>query len=74
MLWEQVPTISVFRDDTASFIDDLPADTISNAAGDRNYVRAQLLAPEAQLRGRMGRRLRRQWVDMVGLSLPSSLS
>ncbi len=74
MPWEQVPKISVFWDNTAAFIDHPPADAISNAAGDRNYVGAQVLAPGAQLKGRMGRRLRQQWVDMVGLSLTSSLS
>ncbi len=37
----------------AAFIDDPPADPISNAAGDRGYVCAQVLAPGAQLRGGM---------------------
>ena len=45
MRWEQVPTISLFLNNTAAFIHDLPADSISNAAGDNNYVRVQVLTP-----------------------------
>ncbi|MEA2496894.1 MAG: hypothetical protein QOJ29_4805 [Thermoleophilaceae bacterium] len=45
MRWEQVPEIPLFLDNTAAFIHDLPADAISNAAGDSNYVRVQLLTP-----------------------------
>ncbi len=35
MRWERVPDIPLFRDNTAAFIHDLPADSISNAAGAR---------------------------------------
>jgi phenylpyruvate tautomerase PptA (4-oxalocrotonate tautomerase family) len=45
MRWEQVPEIPLFQDNTAAFIHDLPADAISNAAGDSNYVRVQVLTP-----------------------------
>src|SRR6266853_1020907 len=45
MRWEQVPEISLFTDNTAAFIHDLPAEAISNAAGDSNYVRVQVLTP-----------------------------
>jgi phenylpyruvate tautomerase PptA (4-oxalocrotonate tautomerase family) len=45
MRWEQVPVISLFANNTAAFIHDLPADSISNAAGDSNYVRVQVLTP-----------------------------
>jgi phenylpyruvate tautomerase PptA (4-oxalocrotonate tautomerase family) len=45
MRWEQVPEIPLFLDNTAAFIHDLPADAISNAAGDSNYVRVQVLTP-----------------------------
>jgi phenylpyruvate tautomerase PptA (4-oxalocrotonate tautomerase family) len=45
MRWEQVPVISLFLNNTAAFIHDLPADSISNAAGDSNYVRVQVLTP-----------------------------
>jgi len=45
MRWEQVPELPLFFDNTAAFIHDLPADAISNAAGDTNYVRVQVLTP-----------------------------
>ena len=45
MRWEQVPEIPLFQDNTAAFIYDLPADAISNATGDSNYVRVQVLTP-----------------------------
>ena len=49
MRWEQVPDISLFRNNTAAFIHDLPADSLSNAAGDGNYVRVQVLTPVSVL-------------------------
>jgi phenylpyruvate tautomerase PptA (4-oxalocrotonate tautomerase family) len=45
MRWEQVPEIPLFLDNTAAFIHDLPGDAISNAAGESNYVRVQVLTP-----------------------------
>jgi len=45
MRWEQVPPIALFSDNTAAFVHDLPADSISNAAGANNYVRVQVLTP-----------------------------
>src|ERR1700693_6088843 len=45
MRWEDVPEIPLFLDNTAAFVHDLPADAISNAAGDSNYVRVQVLTP-----------------------------
>ncbi len=45
MRWEQVPSISLFRNNTAAFIHDVPADSLSNVAGDSNYVRVQVLTP-----------------------------
>src|SRR5256712_12030392 len=45
MRWEKVPAISLFKDNTAAFIHDLPADSLSNVAGDSNYVRVQVLTP-----------------------------
>jgi phenylpyruvate tautomerase PptA (4-oxalocrotonate tautomerase family) len=45
MRWEQVPEISLFKNNTAAFVHDLPADGISNATGDSNYVRVQVLTP-----------------------------
>jgi phenylpyruvate tautomerase PptA (4-oxalocrotonate tautomerase family) len=45
MRWEQVPEISLFKNNTAAFVHHLPSDAISNAAGDSNYVRVQVLTP-----------------------------
>ena len=45
MKWEQVPNLALFRNNTAAFIHELPADSLSNVAGDSNYVRVQVLTP-----------------------------
>lgn len=45
MKWEAVPPIPLFKDNTAGFVHDLPADAISNVTGDSNYVRVQVLTP-----------------------------
>jgi phenylpyruvate tautomerase PptA (4-oxalocrotonate tautomerase family) len=45
MRWEKVPEIALFLDNTAAFIHDLPADALSTARGDNNYVRVQVLTP-----------------------------
>jgi len=40
---EQVPDIPMFRQNTAAFIHDLPADSLSNVDGDSAHVRVQVL-------------------------------
>ena len=45
MRWEKVPPLALFKNNTAAFIHELPSDAISNAAGDGNYVRVQVLTP-----------------------------
>jgi phenylpyruvate tautomerase PptA (4-oxalocrotonate tautomerase family) len=45
MRWEQVPPISLFSNNTAAFVHDLPAGSLSNANGDSSYVRVQVLTP-----------------------------
>ena len=40
---EQVPDIPMFRQNTAAFVHDLPADSLANVNGDTNYVRVQVL-------------------------------
>jgi phenylpyruvate tautomerase PptA (4-oxalocrotonate tautomerase family) len=45
MRWENVPPISLFKNNTAAFVHELPQGAISNAAGDTNYVRVQVLTP-----------------------------
>jgi phenylpyruvate tautomerase PptA (4-oxalocrotonate tautomerase family) len=49
MRWEQVPEIPLFADNTAAFINDLPAEGISTASGANNYVRVQVLTPAGVL-------------------------
>ena len=49
MRWEGVPEIPLFRDNTAAFVHDLPAEAISNAAGAGDYVRVQVLTPAGVL-------------------------
>jgi phenylpyruvate tautomerase PptA (4-oxalocrotonate tautomerase family) len=43
MAVEEVPDIAMFRQNTAVFIHDLPADAISNVDGGSDYVRVQVL-------------------------------
>jgi len=45
MRWEKVPDLAMFRNNTAAFVHDLPADAVSNVSGDSNYVRVQVLTP-----------------------------
>jgi phenylpyruvate tautomerase PptA (4-oxalocrotonate tautomerase family) len=45
MRWEKVPDLAMFRNNTAAFIHDLPAEAVSNVAGASNYVRVQVLTP-----------------------------
>src|SRR5438132_4452391 len=41
----KVSYISLFTNSTAAFVHDLPTDSLSNVAGDANYVRVQVLTP-----------------------------
>ena len=43
MTIEHVPDIPMFRKNTAAFIHELPADSLSNVDGDSSYVRVQVL-------------------------------
>jgi phenylpyruvate tautomerase PptA (4-oxalocrotonate tautomerase family) len=43
MAVEGVPDIPMFRKNTAAFVHDLPAGSLSNVDGDENYVRVQVL-------------------------------
>jgi phenylpyruvate tautomerase PptA (4-oxalocrotonate tautomerase family) len=49
MRWEKVPELPLFRKNTAAFVHDLPADSLSNVDGDGNYVRVQVLTPAGAL-------------------------
>ena len=46
---EAVPDIPMFRKNTAAFVHDLPAGTLSNVDGDSNYVRVQVLTNQGAL-------------------------
>jgi phenylpyruvate tautomerase PptA (4-oxalocrotonate tautomerase family) len=43
MTIEEVPKIPMFRQNTAAFVHELPADSLSNVDGDSTYVRVQIL-------------------------------
>jgi phenylpyruvate tautomerase PptA (4-oxalocrotonate tautomerase family) len=43
MTIEQVPNIPMFRRNTAAFVHELPADSLSNVDSDSTYVRVQVL-------------------------------
>ena len=45
MKWEKVPRLPLFLKNTAAFVHELPATSISNVDGDSNYVRVQVLTP-----------------------------
>jgi len=49
MTVEQVPDIPMFRQNTAAFVHELPADCLSNVDGDSNYVRVQVLTNSGAL-------------------------
>ena len=49
MRWEKVPELPLFRKNTAAFVHDLPAGSISNVDGDGSYVRVQVLTPAGVL-------------------------
>ncbi len=46
---EGVPDIPMFRKNTAGFVQELPAGTLSNVDGDENYVRVQVLTNKGAL-------------------------
>jgi phenylpyruvate tautomerase PptA (4-oxalocrotonate tautomerase family) len=76
MTIEQVPDIPMFRQNTAAFIHDLPAGSLSNVDGDGRYVRIQVLTNAGALdRGKqlaMVERLTNIAADAAGdLSLTS---
>jgi len=49
MRWEKVPDLPLFRKNTAAFVHDLPAGSISNVDGEGDYVRVQVLTPAGVL-------------------------
>jgi len=49
MTVEQVPNIPMFRQNTAAFVHELAADSLSNVDGDSTYVRVQVLTNSGAL-------------------------
>jgi phenylpyruvate tautomerase PptA (4-oxalocrotonate tautomerase family) len=49
MTIERVPDIPMFRKNTAAFVHDLPAGSLSNVDGDGDYVRVQVLTNSGAL-------------------------
>ena len=62
---EQVPDIPMFRKNTAAFVHELPADSLSNVDGDSNYVRVQVLTNAAALDRDKQLAVVRQFTDLV---------
>ena len=58
MRWEKVPELSLFKKNTAAFVHDLPAGSLSNVDGDGNYVHVQVLTPAGVLGPRQATRSR----------------
>src|ERR1700730_653921 len=68
MRWEKVPDLDLFKKNTAAFIHDLPADSLSNVAGDANYVRVQVLTPAGVLDREKQLGVVRELTDIVARS------
>ena len=45
MRWERVPDLALFRNNTAGFVHELPADSLANVNGESNYARVEVLTP-----------------------------
>ena len=65
MAIEQVPDIPMFRQNTAAFVHELPADSLSNVDGDSTYVRIQVLTNAAALDRDKQLAVVRQLTDLV---------
>lgn len=62
---EEVPNIPMFRKNTAAFVHELPASSISNVDGDSNYVRVQVLTNAGALDRDKQLAVVEQFVDLV---------
>jgi phenylpyruvate tautomerase PptA (4-oxalocrotonate tautomerase family) len=49
MRWEGVPDIPLFKDNTAAFIHELPADSLSDVSSSGHHIRVQVLTPAGVL-------------------------
>ena len=62
---EQVPDIPMFRQNTAAFIHELPAGSLSNVDGESNYVRVQVLTNAGALDRDKQLAVVRQLTDLI---------
>jgi phenylpyruvate tautomerase PptA (4-oxalocrotonate tautomerase family) len=62
---EQVPDIPMFRKNTAAFIHDLSADSLSNVDGDSTYVRVQVLTNAGALDRDKQLAVVREFTDLI---------
>ena len=62
---EGVPDIPLFRQNTAAFIHDLPEGALSNADGEGNYVRVQVLTNAGALDRDKQLAVVRQFTDLI---------
>ena len=62
---EQVPDIPMFRKNTAAFIHELRADSLSNVDGDSTYVRVQVLTNAGALDRDKQLAVVRQFTDLI---------
>jgi phenylpyruvate tautomerase PptA (4-oxalocrotonate tautomerase family) len=65
MTIEQLPDIPMFRENTAAFIHDLPADSLANVDGDSHHVRVQVLTNAGALDRGKQLAVVRQLTDIV---------
>ena len=65
MKWEKVPPINLFKKNAAAFVHELSPDAISNAAGDSDYVRVQVLTPVGVLNREKQIGVVRELTDLV---------
>jgi phenylpyruvate tautomerase PptA (4-oxalocrotonate tautomerase family) len=65
MAIEQVPDIPMFRQNTAAFVHELPADSLSNVDGDSTYVRVQVLTNAGALDRDKQLAVVRQLTDLI---------
>jgi phenylpyruvate tautomerase PptA (4-oxalocrotonate tautomerase family) len=65
MAIEQVPDIPMFRQNTAAFVHELPADCVSNVDGDHSYVRVQVLTNAGALDRAKQLAVVRQLTDII---------
>jgi phenylpyruvate tautomerase PptA (4-oxalocrotonate tautomerase family) len=62
---EQVPDIPMFRQNTAAFVHELPAGSLSNVDGDSGYVRVQVLTNAGALDRDKQLQVVRQFTDII---------